>query len=132
MNLHEFRHLLCTHVLEACSGKMTLHTQRTLHNCDAPSGAGRTEIKQVLHPVPLKISLFRRGWRILDCACEGDSVMSVRRTYATACSTENGTRERVVPSSCLYTSYERQKKNKTTRSCRQLASDAFISISKPY
>lgn len=78
MNLPKPRHLLCIHVLDARSGKMALHTQRTLHNCGAPSGAGRTEIKQVLHPSLLKISLFRRGWRILDCVCEGNSVMSVR------------------------------------------------------
>lgn len=78
MNLHKSRHLLCIRVLDACSGKMTLHTQRTLHNCGAPSGACRTEIKQVLHPILLKINLFRRGWWILDCVCEGNSVMIVR------------------------------------------------------
>lgn len=78
VNLQKSRHLLCIRVLDACSGKVTLHTQRTLYNCGAPSGAGRTEIKQVLHPILLKISLFRRGWWILDCVCEGNSVMSVR------------------------------------------------------
>lgn len=69
---------------------------------------------------------------MLDCACEGDSVVSVRHMYATACFAVNGARERVVPSSCLYTSYERQNPPPPTHLCRQLASDAFISISKPY